>query len=794
MAKRGSGPPTEPAGIAAAILEDQEILWLPIRHYSPACAAVVSRRILAERPAAVLIEAPDDATPLIPYILHAESAPPLAILSTYVDDKNRFGQNGVLSPDAQLPARFRSWSPLVAHSPEYAALVAGSTVGAELSFIDAPLPAHIPFEHAREGTPTRAPSDTAHGEQAFFRRLRTRGGYRSFGEWWEGNFESAAAIADPDRFRRAVLVFAACVRGLSGDSVHHDGSLVREAHMRWHVDAARKRHPGRLIAVVTGAYHAVVLPWTRGKKAAFKLDRYLTTLVTAYSQRALAALYDLERRPGWGHAVWEGLEAGVERPWEAAADRLLVAAAREARRTGGASTAEAVAAIGAVRALVSLRGHPEPTGYDLRDAAEMAFRKGEVGRVEVEAAVQAVLTGSARGRLCPEAGQPPLVSSWYASAKEHKLPIDGGTATVRCDVRRREPHRRKSEFLHQCRFLEIPMFGEEPFRGPDPATGEDLHLLGETWQIRWREEVVERLVELADRGPSVAVAAESVLDEKLVAASGDAEACAGLVVEAARMRLVRALPRVIAAAEDAASTDTSFERLVGALGRYTEWYAVRDALPTHGADRLRVLVGRLLTRATLAIPDLSGISGDDAIDAVDRLRALLRHLLSLEAEGVVRPDRELLTEKLRALAEDPQSPPMIVGGAHGALFGLGATDEALIARTLEGLAFGAEDRAGDAGSYLDGLLRTSRAVLLGGSRLLDAVDKVITRLSWDRFVAILPDLRRAFTWFVPAELDRLAERIAGEGPPMPPGSPPEDVLAILRAADQRAESRAAATP
>ncbi|MBA2320636.1 MAG: hypothetical protein H0V89_05710, partial [Deltaproteobacteria bacterium] len=246
--------------IAQAVLADPATLWLPIRHLSPACGAVVARRIREVRPVAVLVEGPDDATPLIPYLVDPGSAPPMAVLSTYVDEKNRFGQNGILSPDPRIPVRFRSWWPLLASTAEHAALIAGRDVGAELAFIDAPLPAHIPFEHARLHRAVQGPTDGQLAESAYFDRLK--GKRRSFGEWWEGTFESGEAAAAPDRFLRAILVFAAAVRALAPEAAERDGSALREAHMAWHIAAARKRHPEGVIAVVTGAFHSVALPWT----------------------------------------------------------------------------------------------------------------------------------------------------------------------------------------------------------------------------------------------------------------------------------------------------------------------------------------------------------------------------------------------------------------------------------------------------------------------------------------------------------------------------------------------------
>ena len=58
------------AEAVAAIQADERVVWFPVRHYSPACAWHVRRLIETLRPVAVLVEGPDDATPLIDYIVH----------------------------------------------------------------------------------------------------------------------------------------------------------------------------------------------------------------------------------------------------------------------------------------------------------------------------------------------------------------------------------------------------------------------------------------------------------------------------------------------------------------------------------------------------------------------------------------------------------------------------------------------------------------------------------------------------------------------------------------------------
>ena len=87
-------------GAVERILADEHLLWFPIKHFSPACAWHLKRLIHDVRPAAVLVEGPDDADGLIPHIVAPETRPPLTtamvsafriVDSRWLGEENRQG-------------------------------------------------------------------------------------------------------------------------------------------------------------------------------------------------------------------------------------------------------------------------------------------------------------------------------------------------------------------------------------------------------------------------------------------------------------------------------------------------------------------------------------------------------------------------------------------------------------------------------------------------------------------------------------------------------------------------------
>src|SRR5262245_13904260 len=112
-----------------AVLADP-LYWFPVRHHSPSTARHVQAALRARRPKVVFIEGPAEANELIRYVVDAKTEPPVAIYSSYRDDDNVLGLNGVLSPADDIPARFAVWYPLTAYSPEYAAMKTAQAIGA----------------------------------------------------------------------------------------------------------------------------------------------------------------------------------------------------------------------------------------------------------------------------------------------------------------------------------------------------------------------------------------------------------------------------------------------------------------------------------------------------------------------------------------------------------------------------------------------------------------------------------------------------------------------------------------
>lgn len=769
--KKTAPAPEDVEGGIDAILSDAGIVWFGVRHYSPACAFHLARLVAERTPSAVLVEGPDDATELIPWLVHPDTDPPVTLLSSWVDKSNKLGQNGVLSVSEDVPARFRGWWPFVAHGPEYAVLAAAARHGVPAYFIDASLKAQLPTMRRLDQQPT----DRNLAESQFFAELARRAHHPTFDAFWDATFEASGFTSSTAAFRRAVLTFAWCARHLSGAPDADENNVLRERHMRWWVDKLRKEHPEGELLVVTGAYHSVALPFLKGKKAAGRPDAQSKTLLCAHSYRALTRLAPASPHPGFSEAVFRAARAGLPLPHREAVLEVLVTAVDDLRRRGlPLGTADAVGAQQVALGLATLRDQVAPTAREVEDAAITAFVKGDrrTAGPEVDRAVTRALRGDALGRVADGAGQPPLLQDFYAEAKLHRLDVTGVERTVRCDIHKQPKHRHKSAFLHRCRVLDVPCFGvlddtDGPVKGPDWASLEPQTLTTETWAFAWSEEVDDRLVEISDRGTSIADAATSLLHETLRSAGTDVAGVAKATSAIAQVQATALLPTALDALLAAGAVDDRFDHLVDALEQTFLLAGHLRALGRRSEeDRIAEAAEALFTRACLTLPQVRHVPDEDVTDAVVRLQSLVRLGVSPPVDGTTL-DRGLLVDRLGVVGADGTAQPMVRGAGQGLLHTFAAVSEREVVRGLQAYLQGPTDQVQQGGAFLEGVLRVARSSFIHSTRLLGAVDEALQRLDEDAFRQVLPDFRRAFAVFIPAEIAMLGERVVDLVEPPP---------------------------
>jgi hypothetical protein len=395
-----------------AVLRD-ELYWFPVRHHSHTAARHLASAIQTRRPKVVFIEGPFEANHLIPFVVDAQTTPPIAIYSSYRDDDNVLGLNGVVSPAVDIPARFAVWYPLTAYSPEYVAMKTARSLGAEVVFID--LPHHALVEPKRSAPEPAKPTPSAPNEDqlvttsGFYQRLAAAAGYKTWDEAWDTLFENPYGD-DYEAYRRELATFCCGVRATSDPAVETAGGTIpRERHFMKVIRETlqtRKLKPEQAL-VVCGGFHLFLDRDDEQPPPAPPAGTTYTTVVpySFFRVSDMAGYGAGNRAPQFYQACFNLIGDG--RADDIALEHA-VAVLRQMRKEGEPlSTADAIAITHHAGMLARLRGRVHTTLDDIDDALVTCCCKGALADegVKLRAAMDAAAIGAKIGKVTDKLGR-----------------------------------------------------------------------------------------------------------------------------------------------------------------------------------------------------------------------------------------------------------------------------------------------------------------------------------------------------------------------------------------------------
>ncbi|WP_405792174.1 DUF5682 family protein [Streptomyces sp. NBC_00029] len=458
------------------------------------------------------------------------------------------------------------------------------------------------------------------------------------------------------------------------------------------------------------------------------------------------------RDPRWQQAVLEaGGDPGRVRE---AASVAVTGLCRELRRAGHtAGTGEAAETLRLACDLATLRALPAPGRGELLEAVTTVLGQGEpLGRGRALArALEAVLVGTARGRITPHAPRSGLGPSVEAELAALRLPApeDPAPREIRLDPLRSALDGRREVLLQ--RLLVCGASYGEPLTVA--ATG-DGTALGTKWRLSWTPSVPARLDLAGVRGVTAGQAAAGTLRETARRAAADggptpAQILAGLAA-AARCDLPELVDVRLQEAATALPQTATLPELLDALDLLEALH--RGHLPgTSPASRAASagLAGDLLEAAVRCLPGLAG--SEDPADATALValadRAAAHHL-------------GLRTDDALAALADSASPLM-----QGAALAVRVLLDLDPAAELGGRAAGWIDSAGTADSRraltrrLGGLLTAAGPLLQSSPAALTPLLDRVEHLADQDFLDRLPALRGGFDALSPAARDRLLDTV-----------------------------------
>lgn len=730
---------------------DRGLHFAPIRHHSPACAWAVRRMIRDVRPRQVLIETPHDFHGHIPALLDPATRPPVAI-AALIDRPQR--------------PRLVAYAPYCDHSPEYVALREGAALDARLRFIDLPVAAWAEGHEPPTERPLPLMEDHGFGSSDYVADLARRCGCRDGFELWDHLFERQIGARDWRAFFEQVGVYCTGIRLATGAAATAaSGWDRREAHMRAAIAEALKDDGP--VVVVIGGFHLAALVDPGDTMPSLPSARAVTrSYLIRYGYAAMDVLSGYAAglpQPGYYAALWQRALAADGVPhWHDATLDLVTDFARTMHAAGRAIPVPTqVEWLRLAEGLGTLRGRPGAFRHDLIDAARTALVKGEAGEPEAwTARLIDFLRGSALGEVPSAVVSLPLVDDARRRAAAHRLEIDDTAQRRRkLDLRRKPAHLAASRFLHAMAMLETGFARREA--GPDFVDGRRIDLLFEDWSYAWTPSVEGRLIETSDLGDDLPTACLRLFERRWRALSDDGrgddlDGWLRLFAQGLVVGLGAKLTPFLAALSAAIRSHGEFATVAFALRRLQVLTLSRGPMGLPPEIDVSDLLGTAYRRLVFLCDTLPQTPTDLAVGRLQGLRVVIE---VLRGPGGYALDPDLFDDAIDRVV-DAQPRPEILGAVLALCVQSGRRSDADLVAATEGHFTGSLASAEDRTGVVRGILATAPALVWQVEALLCSIDRLLTGLSEDDFLTLLPHLRLAFAALTPGETDRLARRLA----------------------------------
>jgi len=767
-----------------------EIILLPVRHHSPACALHVSRMIESLRPCAILVEGPENAGALIPVMVHGETKAPFAIYYSYHD------ASGKLSEEKE---HYKCYYPFLDYSPELAALREGARLGIETAFIDLPYGDILAASQEGKGLLKKEEEKNNYNDDYllsrndYLNRLCEKTGLRSFDEFWEKYFELGGMKRESAKWFEDLLTYCALAReNTAQEALGEEGCLAREAYMAERIAGKAREAASQdgVVLVVTGGFHTPGLKRllegegsaeisrgdnVPGKAKAGQSDAPPKTsrsplgrvplkdqgvYLMPYSMEAADALNGYASGmpfPGFYQKIWEGMKE-TDAPYGGAVLDMIVASGKETRRKEGyLSTYDEICACAMARGLADLRGKPEPGAYELLDAVLTSFVKGEYTMAS-DAPMRILrkrMTGNGVGELCPQADVPPIIHDFQAQCRKFGLKAAStleSEATL--SIFSNKKHRQESMFFHRTNFLKAGF--SRKIKGPNLQLKKDRNLMREIWKYKWNAQVNAALIDVSVYGATIEECASGLVKEELKK-DLSARDSALLLTQVFEMGLREQLGPVYDRVQELMLQDTDFYSLADGV---KSLMMMEELAGLYGSG---LKPGRLIhlgcRKLVTLLPSMVRIKDEDLGRCMNALK-LLYQLTGREGDSFG-TEREGFFDALDRMCRDGQIHPGLNGCIHGILYGSGRETAREVEQTCRGYLGGTGEQLFCTAQFFKGLFFTARDLVFIGEEFLKMLDEFYGSVSEDEFMELLPELRMAFTYFTPRETDKIAAMAAG---------------------------------
>lgn len=737
------------------------LLFFPIRHHSPVCSYHLLKVIEAYQPDCILVEGPQNADRLIPVLADEATKPPVAFYYYYKDSKK------LIDKEAD---DYKCYYPFLSSSPEYNAICEAVRRNIPCHFIDLPY-GEILINTAenkgiRKEREIQSYNDDSYLSQSkFFELLCQKTGMRSFEEFWEKFFETDGLYMSTEDFAARMLSYCYLTReNTPKEEMLEDGCIIRENFMAENILSAMEIY--QKVLVVTGGFHTYGLSELVKSKnlQKIKLHHFDESIQNVYAMEysfeaadALNGYASGMQNPGFYHHIWEKAQKNqeLETIFESTVMDTLLQCAKKSNKAGLLITMSDIAsAVNLYRGLAAIREKKAPGLYELYDCVQSCFVKGEVNASSdlPLRLLSDIATGSEIGKLCSKAEKMPLLQDFENQAQKFRLKIDHiMEQKTELDIFAKPSHMEQSRFFYRMSFLETGF--ARRIKGADIIYNVDRSRIREVWAYKRTAQTDAALIDFGAYGGTVEevcaiVAARRLREEQRCSFA------AKLYVECFLMG-IDITENFESKMNEIMIHDGDFFSIGKALYYFHLLYSLRKMYQLENAATKEFLE-KCFAKSMTMLPAMINVHTEYAGECIK----ICKMLYQITSEEILKNEHDVLIETFETMIQRPDPEPSVYGAILGLLYGNRSEYKNHIHFAAESYLRGSEEMKKQGAAFLRGLFNTARDIVLVGNEFIMITDELLKSLSMEDFMEVLPELRLAFSYFNPSEIDSIAEKAA----------------------------------
>jgi len=219
------------------------------------------------------------------------------------------------------------------------------------------------------------------------------------------------------------------------------------------------------------------------------------------------------------------------------------------------------------------------------------------------------------------------------------------------------------------------------------------------------------------------------------------------------MGMTEQLPKLLYQMEAILKKDSDFFSLVEAMSNFLMLEELNNLYLTK--FEFKALIRTAYEKILHLLPFMASLKEEDLPSSMTALKTMYQLVQHKEYEG----DKEVFYEALTNLLEQDNLQAGLEGCVRGILYGSGHCTFSDIEKVCYGYMSGTHEKLLLGAKLFRGIFFTARDLVFVGNSFIKMMDEFIGRVSSEDFMLLLPELRIAFSYFTPREIDEIGKKV-----------------------------------